>query len=1263
MKKTFSLFFRLTQIGVIFFAVFITIVRLSSLSINGYEPHVESWFKEQGVNVEINALFLRIDGFTPELHVNGLLIKDANQKPLITLNTATLYLNVFQSIFKQHLIIEKADFYLNKAVIDSALFNQDKDDKQLFLIPPDVIQSLLALKHFTLSINQLDYVDHNQNTHSIYNSKIFLLDDNDKKQVNFSSSLFQQTTNLLTGQVLINPEKFLAQGVLSGEGFVALNTPSLKNANISKYWPMQGGIEWTNWIKFDGLDGQVISKVKVKNLRANIENKRHYLDMDSILLSQFDNKLLSITMDNNLFKLNKIELSSIDLNTEIQTDLSDAFVQLEHLNINALSKLLPTIPSLNEYSELVSQLKPKGLINELFIQIPKLNNIQQAQVAILAEHIQWQANDAIPAVNNINVDMVANQDHFNAQVTSDSLELLLGTLYKHPFKVDHLVATINGQIDEQVTLLDFPSIKIKRNKADVAGRAQLVFEERNSPYMFVRLKGHKASIKTVEPFLPQKLMDDDVLNWVVNSVQQANVNTADVMYSGRLENDVNFDAKNNGVFIAALNIDDVDLMYDKNWPNVKAKQANVIFKNYQLDVNSQLGHSLDVVATDISFTINDLSDAKAKLTLKVNKELQKQWAFLAATPIQDYIPYFSDVSGIKGSANTKVDVKFPLANLTSKDILFNVNLNTQQAGFSMNNLGVLLSDLSSDINIDQTGLTINPTKAKWYDQTISLNAKTNDIGAILFDIKASELDIHSLLNNLPSETKKHFSGKSSWDIAMQINQSVINQPMVTISANSSLKGTRIHLPSPFLFDDKDEDPFNVQVDIYADNHIDVSMSLEQCFDTFTRLDKVENQYTLVGANVLFGERKASKELKGNISIGGEIDEVNLDHWRAYLESDENNKNPNILKNIKKINIMVKQIIAYGIEAKDTQLKINEVAGGLNGSITSSVAVGDFFIPVLSEKKDPIDLNMDFIDIKLKENAGDIEEIEYKTDLIPNIFLKSKRLAINDKKFSDVSLILESHQKHLFELKELSLTHNKIKLNATGDWLHDINNDEHNSKISIRIEGKKLGESLYQLGFGDAIENGEVKASGDLTWKRPFWSLDLDDAIGHVKLSLVDGYFKDVEPGGGRFVGLLSLSALPRRLILDFSDFFKKGLEFDKVKGDFSIHDGSMWTKNLKMKGSVADVKIKGRTGLKTKDYDQVMIVTPQVRDALPVLASLISGSSVGWAMLLLQKVFEDPIDESVSIKYKITGDWENPKIEVVEKPKPKESDIEDVNEN
>jgi uncharacterized protein YhdP len=182
-----------------------------------------------------------------------------------------------------------------------------------------------------------------------------------------------------------------------------------------------------------------------------------------------------------------------------------------------------------------------------------------------------------------------------------------------------------------------------------------------------------------------------------------------------------------------------------------------------------------------------------------------------------------------------------------------------------------------------------------------------------------------------------------------------------------------------------------------------------------------------------------------------------------------------------------------------------------------------------------------------------------------------------------------------------------------------------------------------------MQDGNVSLKGQIRWSGELLNLDWDSLMGGGSFEINKGVLKDVDPGSGRLIGLLSLDALPKRLTLDFKDVLLEGLNFDKISGSYKIEGENLYTDNTKMDGVSARIRISGRTGLRDRDYDQTMLVIPKIRHTLPVLGGLAVGSSVGWGLLLIQSLFKDAIDKSVEVEYKVTGTWADPQLELIKK--------------
>ena len=223
----------------------------------------------------------------------------------------------------------------------------------------------------------------------------------------------------------------------------------------------------------------------------------------------------------------------------------------------------------------------------------------------------------------------------------------------------------------------------------------------------------------------------------------------------------------------------------------------------------------------------------------------------------------------------------------------------------------------------------------------------------------------------------------------------------------------------------------------------------------------------------------------------------------------------------------------------------------------------------------------------------------------------------------------------------------LTLRARGDWGR-IGGQER-SNFRIDFDSGDLGAMLKTLGFSELISGGETKARLEATWPGAPSAFELEKVHGTLSAQVGKGRVLEVQPGVGRIFGLLSLTEIPRRLALDFSDFFKSGLAFNRITGSFTLDGGNAWTDDLEIDGPAAEIRVRGRTGLKLKDYDQTMEVLPRAGSVLPAIGALAAGPAGAAIGAVAQAVFQQPIKQMARTLYRVQGSWDEPRIDVIDR--------------
>ena len=218
----------------------------------------------------------------------------------------------------------------------------------------------------------------------------------------------------------------------------------------------------------------------------------------------------------------------------------------------------------------------------------------------------------------------------------------------------------------------------------------------------------------------------------------------------------------------------------------------------------------------------------------------------------------------------------------------------------------------------------------------------------------------------------------------------------------------------------------------------------------------------------------------------------------------------------------------------------------------------------------------------------------------------------------------------------------VELIKKTDQLHN-----YSTTVDAQLKSQNTKALMEEFGFQGILSSKNLTIDLDLFW--PY--IPSSDAVfyanGTVKVNIKDGKITAIDPIAGKVLGLLSIAELPKRLVLDFSDIFKKGLSFNRLSGEFQFKQGSAYTCNLAMEGTSVDILLVGVADMIRETYDQLAIVRPLLSDALPMGGALFGGPGVAAAVYLFTKLLRKPLKNIGVSYYSIGGTWDNPTIEKI----------------
>jgi uncharacterized protein YhdP len=207
------------------------------------------------------------------------------------------------------------------------------------------------------------------------------------------------------------------------------------------------------------------------------------------------------------------------------------------------------------------------------------------------------------------------------------------------------------------------------------------------------------------------------------------------------------------------------------------------------------------------------------------------------------------------------------------------------------------------------------------------------------------------------------------------------------------------------------------------------------------------------------------------------------------------------------------------------------------------------------------------------------------------------------------------------------------------------------RLKFTIESSNGAATLADFGFRPDLTAAKATVDGDLAWRVGGDQPVLATLAGRLNLRLEDGMTRgyadpvneatsDPTSEGSPFA-LLLVPALMSGI--DQGADSPQGLRFSRLEGDFELSAGQATTSNLHFDGD-AEILMRGRTGLVTRDYDQQVWIlrgegrlpaavrrlgpTPRVAAAWLSLHDFFAGAGReegSRAALHLQGSWDDPI--------------------------------------
>jgi uncharacterized protein (TIGR02099 family) len=285
-------------------------------------------------------------------------------------------------------------------------------------------------------------------------------------------------------------------------------------------------------------------------------------------------------------------------------------------------------------------------------------------------------------------------------------------------------------------------------------------------------------------------------------------------------------------------------------------------------------------------------------------------------------------------------------------------------------------------------------------------------------------------------------------------------------------------------------------------------------------------------------------------------------------------------------------------------------------------------------------------------ARDVEQLLQQPASVPALDIAVDELVLAGRRLGrievDASNLAQAGRVSEWRLNRLRLDVPEARLTATGNWAaRPARTSVRLTVLNFRLDVEDAGRLLDRFGRTGLVRAGKGQLEGQISWAGSPLSIDYASLGGQLQMDIERGQFLQVEPGAAKLLGVLSLQALPRRLVLDFRDVFSEGFSFDFVRGNARIQQGLVTTNNLQMKGVNAAVLMEGSADLAREQQDLKVVVVPEINAGTASLIATAINPAVGLGTFLAQFLLRQPLQSAATKEFRITGGWADPLVEPV----------------
>lgn len=916
---------------------------------------------------------------------------------------------------------------------------------------------------------------------------------------------------------------------------------------------------------------------------------------------------------------------------------------------------------------------PRGELTRVSLHWTRSEGVQAIDVAF--QNLGIDAVGKLPGLTSLRGELRGDGEAMSLDLPEQATTVAFPHAFRQPFVMSKLGGTLafwpqDGDWHIGADALDFTG-------AGYAGQARgeviLPAQPGARPFLDVYANIDHADVVAAKLFWPNT-MPPQTIAWLDRALVSGNIDQAQALVRGSLADWPFHD--NLGRFEARAVISNLTLDYGKDWPRAEGVSAVANFIGNGMLVEASAGQSLGVKADKAVALIPDFANSVLDLNVDGSGSGANLLTFARKSPIAMRQADTLAKLNLDGDGSFGFHLYLPLKKDEQSQAQLDGDAQLHDVDANAPDWNLHLDKLNGPLHFNLHGMQGGPLDAQYRGQPSKLQLSVAGANVDPNTMFSAQLQgnyrIADLVQDYPSLQwlGKLSDGRGDFTIGFAIAHAAGSEVMAqALSIDSPLTGIALDLPAPLHKDAAQSLPLHVSMNLPVSGS-DLQISLGDAMRARFRLANAQRP---LAATLAFGNQMPQSLPDRDLRILGHAAQLDVTGWVQRVAAGRGGDGPGL----ESIDVNADDAKWFGHSLGGLHISAKPQTDALNIDVAGAAMAGSFSVPTqdmdkrgvtaklqrLYWPKDPASVRHPNVTPSAAAAPASSASVAVAVTppapvdnpantginpaALPPFHLWVGDLRLGEAKLGEARLETwpTGNGMHIEQLRALS---KQVQITASGAWTGSATDSHTHMRIDFAADD--LGRMLGAFGFDGLVNGGKTSDQLDATWPGSPSALSLANMDGTLNIKVNDGRIPEAaSPGAGRFLGLVSLAELPRRLTLDFGDVFGKGLAFDSITGDFRLGNGNAVTDNLHIDGPSANITITGRAGLRAKDFDQQVKVVPHLGNSLPIVGAVVAGPIGAAAGFAVQGLLGRGINQVATARYRVTGSWDKPVMTLIEK--------------